>query len=91
MDSIKYQIALRELSQGRVPANIDEVVGYAEQTTYEMRQAVAALTECAKRQDKTLQLLRAMRDGLERQAKKASAPQWVGPSAELIPGDVKEV
>jgi hypothetical protein len=87
VDTIKFQVALRELSQGRIPPNIDEVVGYAEATVYEMRQAVSALAECVKRQDKTLQLVRAMRDGLQRQARKGGAPQWVGPSAELIPGD----
>jgi hypothetical protein len=58
VDTIKFQVALRELSQGRIPPNIDEVVGYAEATVYEMRQA-----------------------------RKGGAPQWVGPSAELIPGD----
>lgn len=90
MDTIKYQVALRELSQGRVPPNIDEVIGYGEATVFEMKQALAALTECVKRQDKTLQLVRAMRDGLQRQARKGGAPQWVGPSAELIPGGPRE-
>lgn len=91
MTSIEFRTALRDLDQGRVPHNIDEILAYAESAVMETRQLVSALTECAKRQDRTLQLVRAMYEGMKKQAtRKPSAPQWVGPSAELIPGDTKE-
>lgn len=84
MNNIEFRAALRDLEQGRVPANMADVLHYAEDTVLETRQLVASLTECAKRQEKSLQLLRAWYDGQLRAAKQ-SRPQWIGPSAELIP------
>ena len=85
MNNIEFKAALRDLYQGRVPSNMDEVLKYAEDTVLETRQLVASLTECAKRQEKSLQLLRAWYDGQLRKAKQAP-PQWIGPSAEMVPG-----
>lgn len=91
MTNIEFRAALRDLERGKVPANIDEIISYAEGAVMETRQLAASLTECVKRQDRTLQLVRAMYEGMKKQAtRKPSAPQWVGPSAELIPGDTKE-
>lgn len=84
MTNIEFRAALRDLEQGRIPNNIADVLRYAEDTVLETRQLVASLTECAKRQEKSLQLLRAWYDGQLRAAKQ-QRPQWVGPSAELIP------
>ena len=85
MNNIEFKAALRDLEQGRIPANMDEVIRYAEDTVLETRQLVSSLTECAKRQEKSLQLLRAWYDGQLRKAQQQQRPQWVGPSAELIP------
>lgn len=87
IDGIRYRKAISELEQGRIPANFDEIVRYAEDSIFETRQMVAALADCVKRQDRALQLVRAMCNGLKRNAVKRGVPQWVGPSAELIPGD----
>lgn len=87
MNSIEFRAALRDLQQGRVPANMGEVIKYVEDGVLETKQLVASLTACADRQDKTIQLLRAFIAGLERQERRStSKPQWVGPSAEMIPG-----
>lgn len=90
MTSIEFRTALRDLDQGRVPHNIDEILAYAESAVMETRQLASALTECAKRQDRTLQLVRAMYNGLKRSAeRKPGEFECVGPSAELIPSDVR--
>ena len=86
MNNIEFLTALRDLHQGRVPANMDEVIHYAEDTVLETRQLVSSLTECAKRQQKSLQLLRAWYDGQMQKAKAAQPPMFVGPSAEMVPG-----
>ena len=85
MNNIEFKAALRDLYQGRVPTNMDEVLKYAEDTVLETRQLVASLTECAKRQEKSLQLLRAFYDGQLRKAKRLQGPLFVGPSAEVVP------
>lgn len=90
IDGVRYRKAISELEQGRIPANFDEVVKYAEESIFELRQMVDTLAACVKKQDRTLQLVRAMCNGLKRNAMKSGVPQWVGPSAELIPGDPEE-
>ena len=87
MNSIEFRAALRDLENGKLPNNKAEAIKYAEDTVLETRQLVASLTECAKRQEMTIRLLRAWSAGQKRQTTLTpQPPQWVGPSAELIPG-----
>lgn len=60
-------------------------MAYIRYTTKEFYEYAAAITECAVRMGSKLEVMEKLMEG-KTLADVPSAPQWVGPSAELVPG-----
>lgn len=80
-----FEAALRSLHSGKLPKNMDDVINYIRYTTKEFQEFTMAVTECAVRMGSKLEVMEKLMEG-KTLADVPSAPQWVGPSAELVPG-----
>lgn len=80
-----FEAALRALHSGSLPKNMDDVINYIRYTTKEFQEFTLAVTECAVRMGSKLEVMEKLMEG-KTLADVPSAPQWVGPSAELVPG-----
>lgn len=80
-----FEAALATLRRGEIPQNISDVVAYIRYTTKEFYEYAAAITECAVRMGSKLEVMEKLMEG-KTLADVPSAPQWVGPSAEIVPG-----
>lgn len=80
-----FEAALATLRRGEIPQNISDVVAYIRYTTKEFYEYAAAITECAVRMGSKLEVIEKLMGG-KTLGDIANAPQWVGPSAEFVPG-----
>ena len=65
IDEKRFRKALEALNRGVVPDNLDDVEKYTSGTTLELFDYLSALSECVKRQNNNIKVLREMNRKLD--------------------------